>query len=324
MRSTSRASLKIVLLRVIIPNKRQRTGMPMTFEQVELYIAACNAGSIAAAARQLFISRQAASFSLRKLENELGMQLLLRTPEGVIPSEYGAFVYDQFKIIVETRSAIRNAVSLFDCHRKEHLNIGLAYGALSSLGPQTFDSFRKANPLISFSLHDNADRDVEDLVASGAYDVGFGIEPIDRASFSVIPLWNEEIYLQAYAGHELFGVTNVTAEKLSHQSFVNAGPRQKYHESFPDHCEKMGFLPNILETGGCCEYAALADIAARNSALFSAPAHMINPAKMHVWSIPMPLPMYWSVSLITNIGQASMPAVQKLISFMEDWVSIYK
>ena len=55
----------------------------MDSRKLSYFLKICETGSIAKAAEVLFISQQALSKSIAKLEKEVGVPLLVRTPEGV-------------------------------------------------------------------------------------------------------------------------------------------------------------------------------------------------------------------------------------------------
>ncbi|QOH69603.1 LysR family transcriptional regulator [Pseudomonas juntendi] len=57
--------------------------------QLYVYVAVCNAGSISAAAPALFRSTSAISEQLRKLEDAIGVELLIRSKQGVHPTPAG-------------------------------------------------------------------------------------------------------------------------------------------------------------------------------------------------------------------------------------------
>lgn len=56
-------------------------------------------GSLAKAARQLAISQPALSKSMNRLEDELGMKLLVRSPSGIEPTMFGELVYSHARHI---------------------------------------------------------------------------------------------------------------------------------------------------------------------------------------------------------------------------------
>lgn len=59
------------------------TPSPVELRHLRYLIAVAEAGTIGGAARRLFVAQQAVSRQLRDLERELGVQLLVRSPDGV-------------------------------------------------------------------------------------------------------------------------------------------------------------------------------------------------------------------------------------------------
>lgn len=66
-------------------------GVP-DIDALELLSAAVRYGSISQAARECGMSQQSASARLRSVERQLGMELFLRTPRGVVPTPEGEAV----------------------------------------------------------------------------------------------------------------------------------------------------------------------------------------------------------------------------------------
>ena len=61
----------------------------MKLQQLRYVVKVAECGSIAAASRRLFVSQTSITASLRDLENEMGVDILARTNQGVIVSEEG-------------------------------------------------------------------------------------------------------------------------------------------------------------------------------------------------------------------------------------------
>lgn len=64
----------------------------MNRKELEAVIACADHGSIAQAAKHLGVNRTSISRKLSKLEQELGVDLFLVTPEGIVPT-YGGEIY---------------------------------------------------------------------------------------------------------------------------------------------------------------------------------------------------------------------------------------
>ena len=97
---------------------------------------------------------------------------------------------------------------------------------------------------------------------------------------------------------------------------MNPGLRQKYSQTFPEYCRQLGFEPRILDTGGCCEYATLLEIAIREGALFTAPESMVDLSKTHIRNIRLADPLYWEVSLVTQKGAMPSPGLAAFLGYM--------
>ncbi len=71
---------------------------------METFVAAVEAGSLSAAARQLNVGQPAVSKSITQLEERLGVRLLLRSARGLTPTEAGANYYENARRAMEEES----------------------------------------------------------------------------------------------------------------------------------------------------------------------------------------------------------------------------
>ena len=61
----------------------------MNDRQRSLFVDVVDLGSFSRAAERRFVTPQSVSQQIRRLEGELGFELLRRTPQGVAPTEAG-------------------------------------------------------------------------------------------------------------------------------------------------------------------------------------------------------------------------------------------
>lgn len=81
----------------------------MTFQQLQYILQIAKSQSIAAAAKNLFVSSSSVSIALRSLEKELGYPLFTRTPLGLIPTDQGRLVLNYAEQICHIHTQL-NAV----------------------------------------------------------------------------------------------------------------------------------------------------------------------------------------------------------------------
>lgn len=79
----------------------------MELRQIEHFCMVCDTKKISAAARTLGFSEQALSKSIKKLENELGIQLFVRTPHGIILTSEAEKLYDYARNVISDVESLK-------------------------------------------------------------------------------------------------------------------------------------------------------------------------------------------------------------------------
>jgi DNA-binding transcriptional LysR family regulator len=108
---------------------------PMRLNQIRVFLAVVDAGSVHAAARVLGISQPSVTKTLRTLEDDLRVRLLERTRRGVIPTDAGiAFVARARNVQSELRRATEELEQISG-ERAGTVSFGVSHVAMPILGP---------------------------------------------------------------------------------------------------------------------------------------------------------------------------------------------
>ena len=94
----------------------------MEYKQLEFFLAVCEQSSFRRAAETCFVSQQAISKSLANLEQELGVQLFVRSSDGVTLTEAGRLLEQQVRPHLNERDEILLRLRQF--HAQPQLRIG--------------------------------------------------------------------------------------------------------------------------------------------------------------------------------------------------------
>lgn len=144
----------------------------MRLEQLQYLVEIYRSKSISLAAERSHISQPALSTSISRLEDELKVQLLKRTNQGVYPTEAGEFVIQKSLQIIDALEEISALARANSNDLGGDISLAVELNVNMTFMPKVFAIFRqhfpKANILQKVGESNNILRDVE----SGKADIG--------------------------------------------------------------------------------------------------------------------------------------------------------
>lgn len=147
----------------------------------------CETGSIGKAAAQLYMTPQALSVVIKRVENELGVNLFKRASGGMILNDYGkAFLEKSEKLIADLRE-MEDMFHLELENRHGVIRVGFSQGIIVMLGIEYILNFTKKYPNFRMEIIEGPDKKIEDLVRTGAVDIGIMAAPTISSDFEIKP-----------------------------------------------------------------------------------------------------------------------------------------
>lgn len=171
--------------------------MTMDLRQLRYFVGIVEYGSVSRAAEALHVAQPALSQHLKKLEDDLGCQLMLRTPRGVVPTESGRRLAQQAAVILQQVSALRDEVRGLEAAPAGPASVGIP----TSLGPLLTVplalAVRRLYPAVHLRVVEGLSGHMLDWLHSGMVDVAlvFGAEGVPGLASEFIA----EEYLQLAA-----------------------------------------------------------------------------------------------------------------------------
>ncbi len=211
------------------------------FEQIELFIEVYNAGNITKAAEKLFVTQQSVSHSIKRLEEDVGRKLFVRTVSGVRPTAEGERFYSTFYPIV---LSYRDAIGRYTASDPESvINLAVTPAVIRNLTPNVlFDFFREDRSVLldMKALKDDA----FDSFIRG--DPGrFGIVTIPtrilEGKFEYTVLKPEPLSLLVCNDNPLSKETSVSLAALKNERFLGITGCRYYLEAINSVTETYGF-----------------------------------------------------------------------------------
>lgn len=130
--------------------------------------------SFTRAAERLHITQSGLSAMMRDLESQMNCRLFDRTTRSVSLTAEGLQLVPVASRIIAELDSVSNAITLISTRARKILTVGVTPVIAASLMPAACVAFNCQHPEINLRLRDVSRQKVEDGVASGVLDAGFG------------------------------------------------------------------------------------------------------------------------------------------------------
>lgn len=167
----------------------------MDIRQLRYFVAVAETRNFTRAATRLHIAQPPLSRQIQQLEEELGVQLLLRNSRPLRLTEAGRSFYEQALQIISRLDQLRNTTRQIGLRQRETLSIGFVASTLYGGLPMLVRLLRQRFPEVDIQLLELTSLQQFDALKSGRIDVGFGRLRINDASIERIVLREERLAL---------------------------------------------------------------------------------------------------------------------------------
>lgn len=213
------------------------------------FVAVAEQQSFGRAAESLDLAQPSLSLQIKKLERELGVQLLYRTSRSVELTEAGAV------LLVEARSLLAQAQVAVDTVRNAgrgetgRLTIGFYDSAPLMIVPALLARFRSRYPNVHLGFIELSTREQLARLARGEIDLGVLRGPVADGEIASRAVADEPLLVAVPEGHPLAAHDAISPPALRDEPFVLI-PRAKgsgLYDEIIILCHKHGFSPNVIQ-----------------------------------------------------------------------------
>lgn len=148
--------------------------MNLTQRQMQAFLAVARLRHFTRAAEQLHITQAGLSAMMKDLEAQLDCRLFDRTTRSVSLTEEGQQLVPVADRLVTELQAVRDAIHHVSFKARSVLTVGVTPMVAASVMPETAKAFAALHPEVALKVRDIDRQAIQDGVATGAIDVGFG------------------------------------------------------------------------------------------------------------------------------------------------------
>jgi DNA-binding transcriptional LysR family regulator len=255
----------------------------MELHQLEYFVAVAEEASFTRAAGRVHVAQPGVSAQVRRLESELGQQLLDRSGRSVRLTEVGSAVLPFARAALDAVANARLAVDDLAGLVRGQVTVGMVSGCALPVLAELLAGFHDTHPGVAIALvEDNSDRLVERL-RDGRLDLALiGWAEPTPADIDSVVLVDEELVAAVAPGHPLAGagagagaaVGAVTIRQLRDLPLVSLPRGTGVRAALDAACAAAGFTPRIVFEASALPMVV--ELAGRGLGLAVVPASIPN------------------------------------------------
>lgn len=182
-------------------------------------------GSIRAAAAALHVSQPALTQAIQQLEEELGAQLLIRSPSGIAFTDYGRAVLRHARLMVSETQRVKEEIAQMRGDGAGQIRLAASPAISLSLLPLALRPFTRKFPQVRVHCIDGVSPMVHPALRSGALD--FALTPVraDEIETGLVAEWlcEREVVVTAHRDNPFHRARSLS--ELASARWVHATPR---------------------------------------------------------------------------------------------------
>ncbi len=169
--------------------------MNVSFRQLHAFVLIAESSSFTRTAELLHLSQPALSYTIRKLEDSLGLQLLARNTRVVELTPAGRhFLAQARRMLRDMEDAVRDARETLALTRGS-IRLGALPTAAASFLPPAIAAFAQLHPGIEIQLRDGRAGEILGWLQSGEVEAGITSSPAEGLSLNFEPLLDDNLVL---------------------------------------------------------------------------------------------------------------------------------
>jgi LysR family nitrogen assimilation transcriptional regulator len=169
----------------------------MDLRSIRYFVQIADLGSITRAADRLGVAQPALTRHVRSLEDELGMQLLLRLPRGVRLTSTGRQFLEHCQRVLREFARVKEELRANNEVPRGRVVLGMSPSIAPLLVPGSIERARRQCPQVALKVVEQFSTTQYDALLTGRIDVGVLTNPTSSRALRLTPLISEPMVVLA-------------------------------------------------------------------------------------------------------------------------------
>lgn len=186
----------------------------MNLRALQYFVKLADLRHFSRAADACFVSQPTLSTQIKKLEEELGVQLVERSPKLIMLTPVGEEIANRARLVLRDIEQIRTVARRSSNPAEGVLRLGLFPTLAPYYLPHVVPGIRGTYPSLRLQLVEEKTEDILRMLQQGRLDAALLALPVAREGMEVVILFEEPFVLALPADHALVARTEVTLADL--------------------------------------------------------------------------------------------------------------
>jgi DNA-binding transcriptional LysR family regulator len=214
--------------------------MHFDLADLSLFRHVVEAGSITHGAERAHLALAAASTRIRNMEQALGAALLVRSRQGVTPTQAGRTLLGHARAILRQAERLREDLGAYGGGLAGQIRLLSNTNALTEFLPEALSSFLAAHPNVSVDLEERLSDEIVGLIAEGVGDLGIVAGTVDASALATYPFRRDRFVLVVARDHPLARRAKISFAQVLDYDFVGLDRASALQRFLADKATRIG------------------------------------------------------------------------------------
>jgi LysR family hydrogen peroxide-inducible transcriptional activator len=211
----------------------------MTLTELKYIVALAREKHFGRAAEACFVSQPTLSVAIRKLEDELGVQLFERGTAGIQTTAIGDQLIEQAQKVLDEASFLKDLARQGRDPLAGPLRVGVIFTIGPYLLPWLVPQMIQAHPGMPMLLQENYTVRLLEILRQGEVDVLILAEPFDAQGLVIDPVYDEHFTVAVPRQHPWAKRRRIPSSELTQQTMLLLGSGHCFRDQVVEICPEL-------------------------------------------------------------------------------------
>jgi LysR family hydrogen peroxide-inducible transcriptional activator len=221
----------------------------MTLTELRYIVAVAKEKHFGRAAQMCFVSQPTLSVAVKKLEEELGVQIFNRHTGEISVTPQGKLLIEQASRVLDETKRFTDMAKIGVDPMKGPLRLGAIYTIAPYLLPSLVRQAKDGLPDVPLFLYETFTASLLEMLKQDELDCAILAEPFNTSGLEVIPLYDEPYMVTVPSSHEWSQRESIRPYELGSQNMLLLGAGHCFRDHILEVCPELNRAKFLFEDG---------------------------------------------------------------------------